>query len=64
MMYLPPARGSLLRQFVGVAAEIGEANDFVPLIVVTEDHNIAAQFFSSGGNPLVHRVIRQDEIIF
>ena len=57
------ARG-LLRQLVGVAAKIGEANDFVALIVMSKNHAFAAQSFAGGGNAVVHGVIGQDEVIF
>ena len=54
----------LLRKFVGVAAKIGEANDFIALIVMSKNHALAAQSLAGGGDAVVHGVIGQDEVIF
>ncbi len=54
----------LLRKFVGVATKIGEANDFIALVVVAENHAFAAQSFAGRGDALVHGVVGQHEIIF
>ena len=54
----------LLRKFVGVAAKIGKADDFVALIVVSKNHALAAQSLAGGGNAVVHGVIGKDEIVF
>ena len=37
------AAGRLLRELEGVAPKVGELDDLVPLIVVSEDHQILAQ---------------------
>ena len=37
------AAGGLLRELEGVAPEVGELDDLVPLIVVSEDHQILAE---------------------
>src|ERR1700730_13512682 len=61
---LPARLCSLLRELVGVAAKIGESDDFIALIVVTEDYTFPPQNFACGRNAIVHGVVGQDEIIF
>ena len=53
-----------LRQAVGVAAIIGKTHDFIALIVMSEDHALAAQLLPGCGNAFVHRVIGEYEIVF
>ena len=57
------ARG-FLRKLVGVAAEIGIANDFIALIVMTQNDAVAAKSLASPTNTFVHGVIGENEIIF
>jgi hypothetical protein len=52
-----------LREFVGVAAKIGEANDFIALVVVSKHDYLTAEGPPGLSNTLVHRVIRKDEIV-
>ena len=60
----PAGLGGFLRQLVRVAAEIGKADDFIALVMVTEDDHIAAQSLPGRSNALVHGVVGQNEIIF
>src|SRR5258706_12282445 len=52
-----------LRKLVGVAAKIGEADDFITLVVMPKHHHLAAEGLPGLSNALVHRVIRKDEIV-
>src|ERR1700674_2206300 len=61
---LAPGMRRLLRELVGVAAKIGETNDFVALIVMSKNHAFAAQGLGGGGDAFVHCVIGQDEVVF
>src|SRR5579859_740828 len=53
-----------LGQLVGIAAIVCETNDFVALIVMSENHAVAAQSLAGGSDAVVHGVIGQDEVIF
>ncbi len=55
---------SHLREPVGIAAIVGKAHDFVALIVMSEDHALAAQGLFRRRNAFVHRVIGENEIVF
>jgi len=61
---LPASVRGLLRELVGIAAKIGETDHFVALIVMTQNHAVAAQNFAGGSDALVHSVIGENEIIF
>src|SRR5256885_665008 len=52
-----------LRKFVGVAAKIGEANDFIALVMVPQHDYLASEGQPSLSNTLVHGVVRKDEIV-
>ena len=54
---------SLLRELVGIAAEIGEADDLIALVVVPQNDDLAAQSRPSRGNAAVHGVIWEHKII-
>ncbi len=56
--------GGFLGKFVGVSAKIGEADDFIALVVVSENDALAAQSFAGSGDARVHGVVRKDQIIF
>ena len=47
----------LLRKFVGVAAKISETNDFIALVMMTKNDEVAAEGLSGRGNASVHGVV-------
>src|SRR5260370_40924037 len=56
-------RGSgLLGKFEGIAAEIGELDDFVALIMMAEDHRIAAQTGLGGGDAVIESIVRREQV--
>ena len=55
--------GSSARKAVRVAAEIGEAYDFVALVVVAEDDAIGAKGIFRSLDTALERVVGQNEII-
>ena len=46
-----------------VKMEIGEANHFIALIVMSEDHAVASELATSLGDAVIHGVVGEDEII-
>ena len=53
-----------LRQAIGIAAAIGEAHDFIALIMMTKNDALAAQSSFGGRNAGVHGAIREYKIVF
>ena len=53
-----------LAKLVRVAAKIGEANDFIALIVVTENDALRALCFLGRKDALVHGAVGKDKIVF
>src|ERR1019366_4482862 len=53
-----------LRQAVGIAKAIGEAHDFIALIMMTKNDALAAQGSFGVRNAAVHGAIREYEIVF
>jgi hypothetical protein len=47
-----------LRKLVGIAGEIGEADNFIALIMMAEDNDVASELLSRCVDAFVHRVIR------
>ena len=56
--------GGQLRKAIGIATIIGEAYDFVALIVVAEDDALVAKSFPGIRNAAVHGIIWENEVIF
>ena len=50
-------------ELVAVTGDVGEAQDFVALVVVAEQQNLGAKFNARGCNSFIHGVIGQGEII-
>ena len=55
--------GGFFRELVGIAAEIGEADDFIALVMVSEDDHVAAEDLAGCANAVVHGVVGEDEIV-
>ncbi len=56
-------RGSgLLGKFEGIAAEIGEFDDFVALVMMAEDHHIAAQTGLGRGDAVIESIVRREQV--
>src|SRR5207302_6932670 len=53
---------SLKREFEGIAAKIGEFYDLVTLVMVAENDHVLAQAGLGGGNSVVQRVIRNQQV--
>ena len=53
---------SLLRKFVRIAAEISEANDFITLVVVAQNDDVASQDFPGRRNAVIHRMVWKHKI--
>ena len=53
-----PSGCGLLRKFVGVAAKVRKADDFVALIVVPENQQIPAQGVFGRSNAFIHGAVR------
>ena len=53
---------SLKRELEGIAAKIGELDDLVALVVVTEDNDILAQTRFGSGDTVVQGVIRNEQV--
>jgi hypothetical protein len=47
----------LLRKLVGIASEVGEADDFIALVMMTEDDYVASELLSGSVDAFVHGVI-------
>ena len=56
--------GGQLREAVGVTRKISEADDFVALIVMSENSDALTQFSAHRGNALIERVVWHCQIIF
>src|SRR5579859_510429 len=52
-----------LRQLVGVAAKIGEANDLIALVMMPKDHRPRAELAPCRGYARIHGVVREYEIV-
>ena len=55
--------GRDLRELVGVAGVVGEADDLVPLVVVPQQDGARAELRPGSRDAVVHGVIGQDEVI-
>ena len=51
--------GGLIRKLEGIAAKVGEFNDFVSLVVVSQNYDVASQTYFRRGDSLVERVVRR-----
>src|SRR5208337_4194065 len=51
-------------ELVAVAGEVGEADDFVALVVVTEQDGGCAEFGASCGNAGIHGMVGEREVVF
>ena len=58
-----PRLAAVPRELERIAGEVGELDDLVALIVVPEDDEAIAERRLRGGNPRVHLVVRQAEIV-
>jgi hypothetical protein len=56
-------RGGRARELQRVAREIGELDHFVALIVVSQDDEAAAERLFRGGDPRVHLVVRETQVL-
>ena len=54
--------GGLVRKLQGVAAEIGELYDFIALVVMSQNNDVASKFRSRGADALVERGVWDEEV--
>src|SRR5260221_8121971 len=52
-----------LGQFVRIAAKIGKADDFIPLVMMAKNHRARTKLASGRGNPRVHGVVWEYKVI-
>src|SRR5258708_5066272 len=55
---------AFLGKFVGVTAKVGEANDFVALVVMAKDQSAGSERTTSSRNAGVHGVVGEHQVIF
>src|SRR5262245_8414792 len=58
------ASGDLTRELEGIAGVVGELDHLVALIVVTQDHELAAERRARFGNAPHHLLVRESQILF